>query len=219
MMVKALLVDDHAVVRAGLRALLEASGRVDIVGEASSGEEAVTKARKLEPDIVIMDLAMPGMDGIQATRRIAALGIETKVLVLTVHDEDEFLLPALDAGASGFLNKSAADTDLMGAVEAIARGHAYLPRRAAALIARREARRRRAGRQAEPEPLSDRERTVIELTARGFSAAEAGREMCLSRKTVEGYISRAKSKLGLANRRDIVRFALESGLLRTEAEE
>ncbi|WP_419939661.1 response regulator [Candidatus Palauibacter sp.] len=219
MMVKALLVDDHAVVRAGLRALLEASGRVDIVGEASSGEEAVTKARKLEPDIVIMDLAMPGMDGIQATRRIAALGIETKVLVLTVHDEDEFLLPALDAGASGFLNKSAADTDLMGALEAVARGHSYLPRRAAALIARREARRRRAGRQAEPEPLSDRERTVIELTARGFSAAEAGREMCLSRKTVEGYISRAKSKLGLANRRDIVHFALESGLLRTEAEE
>ena len=219
MMVKALLVDDHAVVRAGLRALLEASGRVDIVGEASSGEEAVTKARELEPDIVIMDLAMPGMDGIQATRRIAALGIETKVLVLTVHDEDEFLLPALDAGASGFLNKSAADTDLMGALEAVARGHSYLPRRAAALIARREARRRRAGRQAEPEPLSDRERTVIELTARGFSAAEAGREMCLSRKTVEGYISRAKSKLGLANRRDIVHFALESGLLRTEAEE
>jgi two-component system response regulator NreC len=218
MMVRALLVDDHAVVRAGLRALLEASGRVDVVGEASSGEEAVTKARELEPDIVIMDLAMPGMDGIQATRRIAALGIETKVLVLTVHDEDEYLLPALDAGAAGFLNKSAADTDLLGALEAVAHGHSYLPRRAAALIARRE-RRRAADRKMEPEPLSDRERTVIELTARGFSAAEAGREMYLSRKTVEGYIARAKAKLGLASRRDIVRFALESGLLRNEAEE
>ncbi len=214
-MVRALLVDDHAVVRAGLRALLEASGTAEVVGEASSGEEGVAKARSLEPDIVVMDLAMPGMDGIEATRRIAALGIDTKVLVLTIHDEDEFLVPALDAGADGFLNKSAADTDLMGAIEAVVRGHSYLPRRAAALIARRNA--QQAG--ADREPLTDRERTVIELTARGFSAAEAGREMHLSRKTVEGYIARAKSKLGLANRRDIVRFALENGLLRPEAEE
>ena len=215
-MVKALLVDDHAVVRAGLRALLEASGGAEVVGEASSGEEAVAKARSLEPDIVVMDLAMPGMDGVQATRRIAALGLETKVLILTVHDEDEFLLPALDAGADGFLNKSAADTDLMGAIEAVVRGHSYLPRRATALIARQKKQRRGAGEEPESEPLSDREQTVIELTARGFSAAEAGREMCLSRKTVEGYIARAKSKLGLKHRRDIVRFALESGILRDE---
>ena len=218
-MVRALLVDDHAVVRAGLRSLLEASGRAEVVAEASSGEEGVAKARSLEPDIVVMDLAMPGMDGVEATRRIAALGIDTKVLVLTIHDEDEYLVPALDAGADGFLNKSAADTDLMGAIEAVVRGHSFLPRRAAALIARRKAERHGAGGEPEPEALSDRERTVIELTARGFSAAEAGREMHLSRKTVEGYIARAKSKLGLANRRDIVRFALETGLLRPEAEE
>jgi len=99
------------------------------------------------------------------------------------------------------------------------RGHAWLPRRAAALIARRKAQRHGAGREPEPEALTDRERTVIALTARGLSAAEAGREMHLSPKTVEGYIARAKSKLGLANRRDIVRFALKSGLLRPEAEE
>ena len=214
-MVRVLLVDDHEVVRAGLRALLEATGRVDIVGEVSSGEEAVARARSLEPDIVIMDLAMPGMDGVEATRRITELGLDTKVLVLTIHDEDEFLLPALDAGAAGFLNKSVADTDLTGAIEAIVRGHSYLPRRAAALIARRKA---RATSREEPgiEVLSSRERKAVEMYARGYSAAAAAREMFLSPKTVEGYISRAKSKLGLKDRRDIVRFALESGLLRTE---
>ncbi len=218
-MMRALLVDDHAVVRAGLKALLEASGTAEVVGEASSGEEAVAKARSLAPDIVVMDLAMPGMDGIQATRRIVALGIETKILVLTIHDEDEFLLPALEAGEDGFLNKSAADTDLMGAIEAVVRGHSYLPRRAAALIARQKAQRRGAAREPKAEALSDRERTVVELTARGFSAAEMGRELGLSRKTVEGYIARAKSKLGLKHRRDIVRFALESGLVQPEAEQ
>ena len=127
-MVRVLLVDDHDIVRAGLRALLESTGRVDVVGEASSGAEAVERARTLEPDVVIMDLAMPGMDGIQATRRITALALETKILLLTIHDEDEYLIPAFDAGAAGFLNKSVADTDLMGAIEAVARGHSYLPR-------------------------------------------------------------------------------------------
>ncbi|MCY3942232.1 MAG: response regulator transcription factor [Gemmatimonadetes bacterium] len=214
-MVRVLLVEDHKVVRAGLRALLEATERVDVVGEASSGEEAVNKARTLEPDIVIMDLAMPGMDGVEATRNIMALDLETRILVLTVHDEDEFLLPAMEAGAAGYLNKSVADTDLMGALEAIMRGHSYLPRRAAALMARRKT-RDASDREPGPEVLSARERTAIELYARGFSASEAAKEMFLSPKTVEGYIARAKSKLGLKTRRDIVRFALESGLLRAE---
>ena len=214
-MTRVLLVDDHTVVRAGLRALLEASGRIEVVGEASSGEEGVRKTRSLEPDIVVMDLAMPGMDGVQATRRIAALDLGTRVLVLTIHDEDEFLVPAIEAGAAGFLNKSAADTDLLGALEAVARGHSYLPRRAAALIARRnaiEASRNTKG----IEALSERERTAVELYAKGFSAREAATEMLVSRKTVEGYIARAKSKLSLDNRRDIVRFVLENGLLRAE---
>ena len=214
---RVLVVDDHAVVRAGLKALLESTGRVEVVGEASSGEEAVDRARTLQPDIVIMDLAMPGMDGIRATRRIMDLGIEAKVLVLTVHDEDEFLQLALDAGAAGFLNKSVADTDLMGALEALVRGHSYLPRRAASLLARQ----RRGGasrREAEPNVLSPRELAVIEWYAKGFTASETGRKMFLSPKTVEGYLARAKSKLGLKSRQEVVRFALETGLLGAEGE-
>ena len=215
-MVRVLLADDHKVVRAGLRALLESTGRVDVVGEASSGEEAVNKAQRLEPDIVIMDLAMPGMGGVQATRRIAALDLKTKILVLTVHDEDELLLPAMEAGTAGFLNKSVADTDLMGAVEAIMRGHSYLPRRAAALVARLRREGSSPRHDLGPEVLSSRERTVIELYAQGYSASGVAKEMLLSPKTVEGYIGRAKTKLGLHNRRDIVRFALKNGMLRAE---
>jgi len=164
-MVRVLLVDDHNVMRAGLATLLRASGQVDVVGEASSGDEAVRKARMLEPHIVIMDLAMPGMDGVEATRRITALELDTKVLVLTIHEDDEFLLPALDAGAAGFLNKTVADTDLLGAIEAVMRGHSYLPQRAAAVIARLEARTAAKG-DAAPEVLSPRERRAIELYAR-----------------------------------------------------
>ena len=217
-MVRVLLVDDHNVVRAGLRALLESMGRVDVVGEASSGAEAVDKARMLEPDIVIMDLAMPGMDGVEATRRITGLGIDTKVLVLTIHDEDEFLIPALDAGAEGFLNKSVADTDLLGALEALVHGHSYLPRRAAALLARRKTGGTVSGGPG-PDVLSSRERAAVALYARGFSTREMAREMALSPKTVEGYIGRAKTKLGLHTRREIVRFALEAGLLRAEGKQ
>ena len=217
-MVRVLLVDDHNVVRSGLKALLKSTGRVHVVGEASSGEEAVSKARALEPDIVLMDLSMPGMDGIRATRSITELGLGTRILVLTIHDEDEFLVPALNAGAAGFLNKSVADTDLMGAIEAIVRGHSYLPRRAAALLARRKA-RGRSTRKPGLEVLAPRERTAVKLYAQGFTTQEMAKEMLLSPRTVEGYLARARGKLGLTGRRDIVRFALTTGLLSASDEE
>ena len=213
--VKVLLADDHKVVRAGLKAVLESNDRVDVVGEASSGEEAVERVRALEPDIVIMELGVPGMDGIRAIRAITALGPATRVLVFTVHDDDEYLEAALDAGAAGFLSKSATDRDITGAVQALVRGHSYLPRRATFLLARRKTPNASCDTPG-PGVLSPRELAVVTLYARGFTASEMGRQVFLSPKTVEGYLARARNKLGLTRRPELVRFALEAGLMGRE---
>ena len=215
--VRVLLVDDHEVVRTGLKEILKAAERVVIVGEAASGEEAVEMAATLGPDVVVMDRAMPGMDGIEATRRITELGLGARILVLVVRDEREFLGPALNAGATGFLKKRDVETGLIGAIETLARGHSYLPQDAAGLLARRETQGNSNGAPA-LDVLSSRERTVIELYASGFSTKEMSQEMSLSPKTVGGHLSRAKTKLRLTTRREIVRFALEAGLLRAESE-
>ena len=135
--IKILLVDDHAMFRAGIRALIEAEGRMEVIGEASSGDEAVDRVRELKPDLVIMDLAMPGSNGLEATRRISALGLDTSVLVLTVHAEEEYLVPVVEAGASGYLTKTSADTDLLEAIRVVARGQVFLPPKAATLLLKR----------------------------------------------------------------------------------
>ncbi len=135
--IRVLLADDHAMFRAGIKALLEADGRITVVGEASTGDEAVDRARELKPDVVVMDLSMPDSNGLEATRRIVALGLDTKVLVLTVHAEEEYLVHVVDAGASGYLTKTSADTDLTGAIKVVARGLVFLPRMANTLLLRR----------------------------------------------------------------------------------
>lgn len=215
--IRVLLVDDHRVMRAGLRALLESTGRIEVVGEVSSGEEGVAEAERLEPDVAVMDLAMPGIGGIPAIRQVTALDLDTRVLVLTMHDEEDQLARAIEAGAAGYLNKSVADKDVIVAIEALARGHSYLPGRAAALLARSQSSRAREA----PglDVLSAQERTAIELFARGFTAREAAKRMFVSPKTVEKYLARARRKLGLTGRTDIVRFALETGLLRSGEQE
>jgi len=211
---KILLVDDHAMFRAGIRHLLEAEAtRLEVVGEASSGDEAVDRVRELKPDVVIMDLSMPGSNGLEATRRIAALELDTKVLVLTVHAEEEYLVPVVEAGASGYLTKTSADTDLIEAIRVVARGEVYLPPKATTLLLQRY-KASEAEDTAGLHDLSTREQEVLALTAEGYSSREIGKKLFISPKTVDTYRSRIMDKLGLNHRSELVRFALRVGLLK-----
>jgi two-component system response regulator NreC len=211
--IKILLVDDHAMFRAGIRALIEAEGRMKVVGEASSGDEAVDRVRELKPNVVIMDLAMPGSNGLEATRRISALELDTSVLVLTVHAEEEYLVPVVEAGASGYLTKTSADTDLLEAIRVVARGQVFLPPKAATLLLKRY-KDAEGDDSAGLNDLSTREQEVLALTAEGFSSREIGQKLFISPKTVDTYRSRIMDKLGLSHRSELVRFALRVGLLK-----
>jgi len=211
--VRVLLVDDHAMFRAGIRVLLEAEGRFTVVGEAATGDEAVDRVRELKPDVVVMDLSMPGSNGLEATRRIAALELDTKVLVLTVHAEEEYLVPVVEAGASGYLTKTSADTDLIEAVRVVARGEVFLPPKATTLLLQRY-KASESETTASLHDLSTREQEVLALTAEGFSSREIGKKLFISPKTVDTYRSRIMDKLGLNHRSELVRFALRVGLLK-----
>jgi two-component system response regulator NreC len=211
--ISVLLVDDHAMFRAGIKALLEAAGKVDVVGEASSGDEAVDKVRQLKPNVVVMDLSMPGSNGLEATRRIAALELDTSVLVLTVHAEEEYLVPVVEAGASGYLTKTSADTDLLEAIRVVARGQVFLPPKATTLLLK-QYKAAESEEEAGLKDLSTREQEVLALTAEGFSSREIGKKLFISPKTVDTYRSRIMDKLGLSHRSDLVRFALRVGLLK-----
>jgi two-component system response regulator NreC len=210
--IRVLLADDHGILRAGLRALLANEPDIEVVGEAADGEEAVARAAALRPDVVVLDIAMPRLDGLEATRRIHDRDPGCKVLILTVHAEERYLLPVLRAGGAGYVQKSGADTDLLDAIRTVARGDAFLYPGATRLLLSdyltREGEGRDRGR-----ALSERERQVLALTAEGYSAPEIGERLFLSPKTVETYRERAMQKLGLHRRADLVQYALRSGLL------
>jgi two-component system response regulator NreC len=208
-----LLVDDHAMFRAGIRALLESEDGLEVVGEASTGDEGVDQVRRLKPAVVVMDLSMPGSSGLEATRRIAALGLDTKVLVLTVHAEEEYLVPVLEAGASGYLTKTSADRDLIDAIKVVARGEVYLPPKATRLLLQKY-KASEADQGAGLHDLSSREQEVLALTAEGYSSREIGKKLFISPKTVDTYRARIMDKLGLSHRSELVRFALRVGLLK-----
>ena len=210
------LADDHGVVRAGLRALLEAQADLRVVAEAADGPSAIALTREYVPTITIADLSMPG-GGLEAIREITNLGLPTRVLVLTVHAEERYLLPVLEAGGSGYVRKSSAHTDLLNAIRTVARGEVFLDPAATKTLLRGYLGRVHSGDELDlGEVLSDREREVVKLTAEGYTAQQSSERLSLSPKTVETYRHRAMQKLGLTNRAELVRYALRAGLLSSE---
>jgi DNA-binding NarL/FixJ family response regulator len=213
-MITALVVDDQALVRAGFRMILEAQPDIVVVGEAANGHEAVQRAVELRPDVVLMDIRMPQVDGIRATTGLARAGSPARVLVLTTFDLDEYVYAALKAGASGFLLKDVDPPDLVTAVRCVARGEALL----APAITRRLIERyvsRPPARHPPPEVrlLTSREREVLGLIARGRSNAEIALELFLAEATVKTHVTRVLRKLGLRDRVQAVVLAYETGLV------
>jgi two-component system, NarL family, response regulator NreC len=212
--IKVILADDHAVVRAGVKAVLSAAKDIQVVGEASNGREAISLAERVDPDVIVMDLSMGEMDGITATQEMTEKKIRGKILILTMHAEDAYLVKVLEAGASGYLVKSAADRELVDAVRALAHGDMYMQPSAARVLAHGIQRKsEHADEREKYEKLTDRERDVLRYVAGGFSAPEIGEKLFISPKTVDTYKQRINEKLGLAHRSDYVSFALKLGLL------
>jgi DNA-binding NarL/FixJ family response regulator len=211
-MIRVLVVDDQQLVRTGFRMILDAEDDVEVVGEAGDGAEAVEHARSLDPDVVLMDIRMPVMDGVEATRRLADT---TKVLILTTFDLDEYVYDALRAGASGFLLKDTPPEDLADAVRVVARGEALLaPSVTKRLVAEFASRPTRSVQEAPGlDLLTEREREVLGLVARGLSNQEIAAELYLGETTVKTHVGRILMKLGLRDRVQAVVLAYESGIV------
>jgi two-component system, NarL family, response regulator NreC len=215
--IRVLLADDHAVLRAGLQMLINAQADLEVVGEASTGEEAVRQARATKPDVVLMDITMPGAGGIEATGRIVRDCPGVRVLVLTMHDDAAYLRSVLAAGASGYVLKRSADTELLSAIRLTHRGETYLESSLAGVVVQEALGRKARQSEAAPgEALSDREREVLRLVAQGHTNQHIADHLSLSVKTVETYRARLMTKLGLKTRAELVRYALSAGLLTPE---
>jgi len=204
-----LVVDDHAIMREGIRLLLGLQEDIEIVGEASDGFEAIKKVQELTPDVIIMDIAMPNMDGLEAIRRIKKKNPKIRILVLTQHDNKEYVLSAIKAGSSGYVTKSALGSELVSAVRTVYNGEAFLyPTAATALV---------GGylHHSEEDPydsLTNREKEVLKLVAEGYTSRQIGEQLLLCEKTVTGHRTRLMGKLDLHNRTELVKYAIRKGL-------
>jgi two-component system response regulator NreC len=216
--IRVIIVDDHAILRAGLRMLVNAQADMEVVSEAPDGEKAIQQVREAKPDVTLLDLTMPRVGGMKALQEIARNCRETRVLVLTMHDDPAYLRSALAAGASGYLLKRAVDSELIAAIRAVHRGGIFVdPRLASILVQDVLAKKRTRADAREPiNILSDRELQVLRLVARGYSSAQIAKQIAVGVKTVETYRSRFAEKLGLRTRSDVIRFAVQMGLLTPE---
>lgn len=219
--IRVMIVDDHAILRAGLRMLVNAQADMEVVSEAPDGEKAVQEVRETRPDVTLLDLTMPRVGGMKALQEIARNCRETRVLVLTMHDDPAYLRSALAAGASGYLLKRAVDAELIAAIRAVHRGGIFVdPRLASVLVHDVLAKKgTKAGSVQPVNILSDRELQVLRLVARGYTSAQIAKQIAVGVKTVETYRSRFAEKLGLRTRSDVIRFAVQMGLLTPETME
>jgi two-component system response regulator NreC len=211
--IRALVVDDHAVVRAGIRLLLDREDDIEVVGEAGSARDAVFNVRALRPDVVLLDVVMPGESGIEVLPSLLKESPESKVLVLSMQDDPSYVREAFAAGASGYVLKEAADEEVVAAVREIADGGSYVHPALGARMVTAEAQARAA---AEADPLSDREREVLRLLALGHTNQEIAKMLYISVRTAETHRAHIMQKLGLSTRAELVRYALSHGLLEQE---
>lgn len=215
--IRVLLADDHALVRSGLRLLLEAQPDMKIIGEAENGADAIRYTAELRPDVVLMDIEMPGMNGIEATRRIKAESSATAVLALTMYEDDQYFFEMLRAGAAGYVPKRAAPDELVSAIRAVSRGEVFLYPSLAGRLVQDYLQRREADEQEAPvDDLTLREQEVLKLIAEGLSNGEIGEQLVISAKTVDRHRENIMRKLNLHNRVDLVKYALRKGLIDLE---
>jgi DNA-binding NarL/FixJ family response regulator len=210
---KILLVDDHPIVREGLKTLILSQPDMEVIGEASDGQEACQQASLLQPDLVIMDISMPGLSGTQATERLCRECPKVKVLVLTIHEDKGYIRQLLAAGAAGYVLKRAAGEELIHAIRVVSAGRTYLDPDMAGKVVTGFVRRTGESLPTKGPSLSDRELEIAKLTASGHSNKEIGNLLDLSVKTVETYRTRGMEKLGLSSRVDLVRYAVQQGWL------
>ncbi len=210
---RVLLADDHAVVRSGLRAVLDAEPDIEVVAEAADGSEAVERALAAEVDLAILDVSMPKLTGLQATIELRRRRTGLRVLILSVHDNEQYFFEALRAGAAGYVLKSAANRDLVEACRAMMRGEPFLYPKAVTALIRDYLDRARTGAAPDTDPLTPRELQVVKLIAEGYTSDEIAVELVISRKTVDHHRANILDKLGLRNVAELTRYAIRRGLL------
>ena len=219
MKIRVLLVDDHAIVRAGLRMILAAEPDMTMVGEAADGESALRMTEETHPDVVVMDISMPGIGGLEGIRRLKESVPDTQVVVLTMHEDQRYFFQALEAGASGYVIKGAAPIELLTAIRAVRKGQAYFCPSLAKQMLNDYLRRADAGSEKEKDALgklSDREKEVLKYIAEGKTGREIAAILYLSPNTVERHRANIMDKLGLHNRAELIKFAIRKGLVTLE---
>ena len=211
-----LLVDDHPIVRSGLRMLSQSEPDMQVVGEADSGAEAISAVLELHPDVVIMDVAMPGMGGIEATQQIKTLCPETAVLALTMHEDEQYFFAMLRAGAAGYIPKRAAPDDLVSAIRVVAEGNVFLHSTLARFLMKDIAEQKHTASEDEGDGLTAREVEVLTLIAEGRTSREIAEELVISAKTVDRHRENIMNKLDLHSRVELVKYAIKRGLIQPE---